>query len=236
MFNSLGELKKMTLTGYLDSGFSEASGQVYVAVINPETYTLNYEIQQNQEQAAGTSGNQSTLSRMLPRKLAFEFLFDSTGALNVGGLALPLSASTNEGVWEQVEQFKKTVFYYLGDTHQPPFVKLEWGKLLFKCKLDKLGITYKLFKPDGSPVRAIAKASFTETIADDLRVAQENANSPDLTHLRTVAEGDNLPLMCFRIYGDATLYREIAKVNNLINFRQLTVGQQLFFPPIRKTS
>jgi hypothetical protein len=232
----LGELKKMTLTGYQNDRFDQPTGDVYTAVVNPETYTLNYEIQSNQEQASGTSANQPVFNRIAPRKLEFEFLFDSTGALQQTGLALPLSVGTNQGVWDQVEQFKKTVFYYNGSTHQPPFVILEWGKLRFKCKLEKVSVTYKLFKPDGTPIRAVAKASFVETTNDDLRVAQENARSPDLTHVRTVQAGDNLPLLCHRIYGDATLYGEVARVNHLINFRTLTVGQQLFFPPIEKTA
>lgn len=229
-----GALKKLTLRGFKNDAFTEPTGEVYTAVLNPETYTLNYEIQSNHEQAPGTSANQPNFTRIAPRKLEFEFLFDSTGALNQGGLATPFNIGPNQGVWDQVEQFKKTVFYYVGDTHQPPYIKLEWGKLIFKCKLEKLSITFKLFKPDGTPIRAVAKASFIESTSDDLRVAQENASSSDLTHIRTVLEGDNLPLMCFRIYGDAALYQEVARVNNLINLRTLKVGQKLFFPPIRE--
>ena len=230
----LGELRKMTLTGYKDNALQQPTGNVYTAVVNPETYTLNDEIQSNQEQPAGTSANQPAFTRIAPRKLDFEFLFDSTGALQGNGLgvALPLSVGSQQDVWEQVEQFKKTVFTFDGDTHQPPFVALEWGKFRFRCKAEKVSVTYKLFKPDGTPIRAVAKVSFVEVVPDQLRVARENAHSPDLTHVRTVMAGDNLPLLCFRLYGDATLYREVARVNKLVNFRSLRVGQQLFFPPI----
>jgi len=51
-----------------------------------------------------------------------------------------------------------------------------------------------------------------------------------------VKEGDKLPLMTFRIYGDSRYYLEVAKINNITNFRKLMVGSKIFFPPIQKTS
>jgi nucleoid-associated protein YgaU len=93
-----------------------------------------------------------------------------------------------------------------------------------------------LFKPDGTPLRATARAKFKGFVEDDLRVAKENNSSSDLTHIREVKEGDTLPLMTFRIYGDSKYYLEVAKVNRITNFRKLTVGQKIFFPPIEKVS
>ena len=97
-----------------------------------------------------------------------------------------------------------------------------------------MDITYKLFKPDGTPIRATIHATFKGFIEDSLRVARENNNSPDLTHIRMVNEGDTLPLMTFRIYGNSKYYLEVAKANKLVNFRKLVPGQQIFFPPIEK--
>ena len=232
----LGELKKMKLTGYSKNTFQVAdqTGETYTAVVNPETYTLNYEIRSNNEQAPGTSGNQSNFLSAAPQKLEFEFLFDGTGALVSNIIATPHSIGNQKTVDEQLKQFQRTIFDFRGAIHQPSFVLLQWGTLEFKCKVETIQITYKLFKPDGTPLRAIARVTFTNEIADEERVAQEDANSPDLTHIRTIHEGDTLPLLCYDIYGDATLYREVVRVNRLINFRKLKVGQQIFFPPIEK--
>jgi nucleoid-associated protein YgaU len=71
-------------------------------------------------------------------------------------------------------------------------------------------------------------------VEDDLRVAKENRSSPDLTHYRIVKAGDNLPLMTQRIYGDPKYYLEVARVNKLVNFRNLKPGQAIYFPPIEK--
>ena len=43
--------------------------------------------------------------------------------------------------------------------------------------------------------------------------------------------GDTLPLLCREIYGSASCYLRVAQVNALDDFRNLTVGQELIFPP-----
>jgi nucleoid-associated protein YgaU len=76
--------------------------------------------------------------------------------------------------------------------------------------------------------------TFKEFKEEDLRVAEENNASPDLTHVRVVKDGDSLPLMCYRIYGDARYYMDVARTNGLVNFRSLTPGTKLVFPPFDK--
>ncbi len=95
-----------------------------------------------------------------------------------------------------------------------------------------MNIDYKLFNPNGSPIRAVVKVKFISATDAELTAAKENKKSPDLTHVRMVKEGDTLPLMTFRIYGDSKYYLEVAKANKIQNFRKLKVGQEIFFPPI----
>jgi nucleoid-associated protein YgaU len=111
---------------------------------------------------------------------------------------------------------------------------IKWGALLFKGSLVDLSIEYRLFASDGTPLRANAKLKVKGTIDDDLRVAKENNQSPDLTHYRKVKAGDTLPLMCYRIYGDSNYYLEVARVNKIMQFRKLKPGQEIFFPPLQK--
>ena len=40
--------------------------------------------------------------------------------------------------------------------------------------------------------------------------------------------------MSKKIYGDSKYYLEVARVNQLTNFRKLTPGQELLFPPLEK--
>jgi len=47
-----------------------------------------------------------------------------------------------------------------------------------------------------------------------------------------VRDGDTLPLLCHRIYGDPGYYLDVARHNQLTDFRQLRPGAKLHFPPL----
>ncbi|MEO7312795.1 MAG: LysM peptidoglycan-binding domain-containing protein [Chitinophagaceae bacterium] len=237
---SLGLLQKMKLKAYSDAAFeSEIAGKEFTVQVNPETYTVNHTIQYNEAGAQGNSAPQLRFNRTSPQDLDFEFIFDGTGVIPPNGIPtgnpLPIPVPKMDVVGE-LNKLKDVVFNYNGDIHEPNYVKIYWGTLLLNCRLKTLSIVYKLFKPDGTPLRAVAKCTFTGTVQDNVRTATEGANSPDLTHIRTVKEGDSLPLMCHRIYKDEKLYLEVARANKLTNFRQLKTGQQLYFPPIDKAA
>ena len=58
--------------------------------------------------------------------------------------------------------------------------------------------------------------------------------SADLTHVHLVKDGETLPAIAHQIYGDPKYYVEIARVNNLRNFRSLKPGMELILPPVNK--
>jgi nucleoid-associated protein YgaU len=236
-----GELTKLKIKAFSDEQFSEevADGE-FRTLLNPETYVFKYKIEQNDDQASGTSASAPRFNRALPEDLELEFVFDRTGVLTDYGAAGTAGDNTfndeGRGVIDDLEHFKKVVFDYNGEEHKPNYLIISWGTLLFKGTLSEMDITFKLFKPDGTPLRATARAKFKGFVEDNLRVAMENNSSPDLTHVREVKKGDTLPLMTFRIYGDSKYYLEVAKANRITNFRKLEVGQRIFFPPIEKSS
>jgi len=225
-----GKLTKLKIQAYKDKGFSDkiADGE-FTTDMNPEKYTYHYKIELEKKQASGTSDAAAKFSKKLPEELELEFLFDRTGVL-------PDSPATENGVVDDLNKFKDVILKYNGDEHKPNYLTITWGSLLFKGSMTDMSIEFKLFKPNGAPIRAVAKVKFTGFVEDKLRVAKENNQSPDLTHYRIVQEGDTLPLMTYRIYGDSKYYLEVAKINQLPNFRKLTAGQQILFPPIQKQS
>jgi len=224
-----GELKKLKITGYKDDKFSKKAGSgEFNSLLNPEKYQFKYKVEYTEAQGQGTSATQPKFVRTPPEDLELEFLFDRTGVINGQNNA------SGDGIIEDIETFKKIVFDYSGDEHKPNYVKIGWGTLLFKGTLAEMSIEFKLFGSDGTPLRAVAKTKFKGSVEDDLRVAKENNNSPDLTHIRTVQEGDTLPLMTFNIYGDSKYYLQVAEANELTSFRKLSTGQKIKFPPIEK--
>jgi len=226
-----GELKKLKVTAYKDDRFTDkvADGE-FTTLLNPEKYVFKYTVEYTEAQGQGTSATQPKFVRSLPQDLELDFLFDRTGVIK------GKDDATGDGIIGDIEKFKKIVFDYNGDEHKPNYLMIGWGTLLFKGTLVEMSIEFKLFGSDGTPLRAIVKAKFKGSVEDDLRVARENNNSPDLTHIRIVKEGDTLPLMTNRIYGDSKYYLQVAAINNISNFRKIKAGQKIFFPPINKVS
>ena len=241
-----GKLEKMKIKAFDKAG----NELVYFALVNPETYTIRHQVVYNgTPPPQGNPGKDQQYDHTPPPDLQFDFLFDSTGVIPkplegiagalenipiVGAIAGALSSTKKYDILEEIQSFKKIVLDYDGDIHEPRTVQLLWGTLFFEGRLTSLQFNYKLFQPDGTPIRVIATAAFTGTIEDDLREALKKSSSPDLTHVRIVKEGDTLPYMTFKIYGDSAYYLEVARVNNLTNFRNLIPGTEIFFPPVEK--
>lgn len=245
-----GELIKLSLCAYTDGTFADdkidPDLDIFYSLINPEEIVMNHRIDYDDLTPTGNSGSKRTLKTVTSPKLELKFLFDSTGIIpmaNSGrsllGQSLPASFSpqgVTVPVQEQIDHFKAVTHDFSGDIHSPRFVKVSYKDLIFKGQLDSLKITYTLFDPSGTPMRAVAQASFTEYIDQVTLDKLANRKSPDLTHVRVIKNGDTLPLMCNKIYGNSKYYLEVAKVNNLSDFRNLIPGTKLFFPPLDKTT
>ncbi len=227
-----GEVEKMLVLAFTDSKKAEmpSKSQAYAyfeALINPESYTIDYKLKFAKEgQGHGSSGKQLKYEYTEPEEMTFEFLFDNTGIID---------GKPRDSIVEDIKKFKQVLLEYKGDSHEPPHLALVWGESsIFKGRAIEMSLTYKLFKPDGTPIRAVAKVKFKSSIEELKRAAKEDKKSPDLTHVRKVKAGDTLPLLCYQIYGDAKHYVSVAAANNLNSFRALTPGMDIVFPPIEK--
>jgi hypothetical protein len=218
-----GTLEKLLIKAYEQPDYSGMPMGQFEAYINPSEITLAYEMEYDAAQGSGTTNSRMNFKKVKPGDLSLTFFLDGTGASG-----RPLD------VQQRVEQFQ-AVTGYNGNIHRPNYLKITWGTLQVKrCVLKSASIAYKLFRPDGVPLRAVITATFTDNSDDQTRVAMAQDKSPDCTHVRLVKAGDNLPALCFSIYGDPTYYLEVAGANRLDNFRRLTPGTKVFFPPLQK--
>ncbi len=230
-----GELKKMEIYGCTDDEYSQYDPPKPITVaINPDTITTATTVVYKAEQAGGNTAANLKFEKITPTDMKFELLFDSTGVLSNQKEFLSGFKSAGEvtSVFDQIQAFRDVAFSYSSKTHKPKKLKLVWGDLIFKGVVKAWSVTYTLFQPDGTPIRAKGSLSIAESVADSLRVGEENRNSPDLTHLRVVKAGDTLPGMCQNIYGDSQYYIGVAEYNKLNNFRRLEPGTKLYFPPL----
>lgn len=217
----VAKLQQITLVGYKDENFSSKVG-AYTAMLNPETYSQNYDVQYNVEQGQGTPDATIKYEKSTPSTLNFDLIFDGTGVVN--------NKRTN--LSSEISKFKKVVYDYNGNIHSPNYLKLIWGKaMLYKCRLTSLKINYTLFKPDGSPLRAKLSVSFKEFQTPS---AALDKNSPDMTHVKTVVAGDLLPSLVYDVYRDENHILKVAEHNHLDSILHLDPGMTLHFPPLNK--
>ena len=198
----------------------------FQVMINPATITYNTAITYVQEERPGGVKPQNSFNNVQPETITFKLVIDGTGAVN------PKETRT---VHKQIDNFRRICYDYNGENHEPNTVVVAWGESFqFECKLKTLTINYKLFKTDGMPIRAEMDVSFVVSTDVKTEARLKNNSSPDLSHVRMVKEGDTLPLMCKTIYGNPLMYLEVARINGLVNFRSLTPGMEIVFPPIKK--
>lgn len=216
-----GKLEKMLIEAYKDALYNEKDSSEFVAMFNPEQYSIRYEVESDDTSGSGTSGSAPTFQRLKPQDLSLDFILDGTGV-----------SGEKVEVPDRVKNFLDVAYEYQGEQHRPRYLKIVWGTMIFKCVLKSANVNYTLFNPEGQPLRAKISASFNGFIEDTLRAAQEDSSSPDLTHMRVVNDGDTLPLMTYNIYGDSKYYFQVAEINGLTNLKKLETGQKIFFPPL----
>jgi hypothetical protein len=226
-------LKKLTIKVYTKKARTGLPIGKFEAMFNPASFTEKYKIVYGTNQGLNSTNSQLNYSFSVPREVSLKLILDGTGVQQMQILPFgnPLTVA------EQVNKFVNLVFQMNGTTHEPNFLKIEWGGkedggLIFDCRLANLNVTYTSFNRDGSPLRAELDLVLISDIEPKKRLAKENKSSPDLTHSRIVKSGDTLPLLCKEIYGTSQFYIRVAQVNNLDDFRNIRPGLELIFPPL----
>lgn len=219
-----GLLDRMKIIGFKEATESSLGipFSIYIAMFNPEKYSTTKQSHFSNDRRPGSTGSEQRYNRDSHQTFNFEFLVDGTGA-----------SGERREVLADIILFRATCGF-IGDTHRPTFLILQWGTFLARCVLSSVTIDYTLFRPDGSPLRATIKASFSEYTLPALEQLQNFLSSPDVTHIRTITANDKIDLMSYKIYKDSRYYMELARVNNLNNVRRLKVGDKLVFPPLEK--
>ncbi len=193
--------------------------------LNPSEYDHSYAIEYNKKEAVGQSGSDIKFSGVKPEKLKFSALVDGTGALGPdGGI---------DDVNTQLKNLRDIVYKYDGDKHEPSHVRVLWGSQIFFGRLDSMAVDSTLFKPSGEPLRSKVRLEFTSFMSKEEEAQRANRSSPDMSHLIEFRAGDTLPLLCYRVYRDSSYYLEVARFNDITDFRDIEPGRKLHFPPLR---
>lgn len=198
------------------------AGPPYIAMFNPENWQTEMKVRYKTKAKEGQKGEQQDFDRQEAPTLTFDLLIDGTGA----------SGQTRE-VLADILLLQKVILFD-GSEHQPNQIFIIWGTQIFKGKTVSMNVRYTLFRPNGTPLRAVVTLGFNEHKPLDQLAAEEKRESADLTHRRLVQSNDRLDLICHYIYRNSRHYIDVAQVNQLTSFRKLPVGAELVYPPIEK--
>jgi hypothetical protein len=217
-------------------GFEQAyltieGGEKITCLFNPKEYSVS------KSSSWQKKSNSSAIPNLQygggePRKLSLDLFFDATD--DVGGDVRSITEKLF-GLLEANEQYKKE------KKKRPPSVEFHWGRTwTFPAVIDSLSVQYLLFRPDGTPIRATAKLSLTQV---EKAVAKSGGSGPKkgqnpttrgVADLRShvVRDGDSLPSIAFKSYGDPTRWRAIAEANGIDDPLALRRGHVLGVPQV----
>jgi hypothetical protein len=181
-------------------------GMTLDCYFNPTEYSLTKSNEWKYENVTGTSFTEPEFTGGQPRQMELSLLFDQT-----------------------FPPYKMTV--RAATAAVPPFVTFQWGALIFKGAMTNLACSYKVFRPDGEPIRADVKLTLKQaaaTIKGQNPTTRANAGFG----MHTIRDGDTLPSISYGAYGDATQWRLIAEANGVDNPLHLRRGRSLSLPKL----
>lgn len=158
-----------------------------------------------------------------PSKLSLEMFFDAVD-------------KQDDSVVKAVEQLfaccVPTSTSHDAKKGSPPWVVFRWGGLTgFLAYIGSVTAKYTAFTSAGLPVRATCTVSLEELSGETPR---QNPTSGGLVPRRVhlVVQGDTLPAVAHGEYGDASMWRAVARANGVDDPLRLHPGMTLLLPSV----
>ena len=118
-----------------------------------------------------------------------------------------------------------------GAAAAPPFVTFAWGQnVTFKAVITSLTVAYKLFQPNGDPIRADVNMALTEAEQAEVKAQNPTTRAEAGLGVHTFKDGDSLQSIAYRVYGDAARWRTIAEINGIDDPLRVRRGTPLMLP------
>ena len=219
-------MQTIKISAYTDKDFSRQHGSALELPMEPEQISFGNSIHYRDDRQLGSTGGDIRFEKYGPATLSLKFTIDCTGVVEG---TLP-----GDSVYDKVNDLADLLYVYNSDGHSPSYVVVTYGELLFKGRLEKMDTKYQLFSSGGVPLRATVSLVFKRFMTGKEERKKFSKQSPDMSRLVTVKEGETLPYLCHRLYGDSLLVREVARFNELDSFRNIPAGTQPLLPPLKK--
>lgn len=204
---------------------------------NPTSFTLDKSVTHAEIAIPGLNSPLTQFVQGGTEKLSLTMLFDTTDK-GMGDQVTSVTTETDK-------------IYALAmvdsDKHAPPICRFHWGDQFpgrhvgtvqasrrdgFRCVFESIKQEFTLFSPGGVPLRANLTCTLREYRPLHEQIVQANPRSPDRTHTRVLARGEQLATLAYQQYRDVAAWRVIATENKIEDPRRLTPGTVLTIPRI----
>ena len=243
-------MKKLTITAVgVHGSDTTISDHSFKTLLNPQAIDENISFNYAKDT---TVKNENTVNNLKggSRDISFNIMLDATGAI-------PSLNETIKPILGQLKTLKGVLYIVEEKTYRPYIVDIKWGDvtLISKALVKSFKVNYKLFSELGIPLRAEVSLSFSghnDLEAGSMGALKANdpgsvagalaslkalgiANSKTLNAIKDftevlVKDGDSLPNICQKVYGNTDNVIKIAEINNLKNFRDIIPGSKLKLP------
>jgi nucleoid-associated protein YgaU len=217
-------------TGYQKAQLAIEGQGPLTCLFNPQQYAISKLNEWRATPVVGTSLPAMQFGGGLGRELSLELLFDATDNSSVDVRQI------TDQLFLMMEATRPAV----GDPNsaRPPTVTFSWGPTVtFTAVCRHLNVSYTLFRPDGTPIRAFAGLTLVQVEKADSRSGSGAAAPQNPTTRATgrlsvhvLQQGDTLPAIAYDAYGDPTRWREIAEANGIDDPLRLRRGDALRIP------
>lgn len=220
-------MEKLRMLAFKDKEFSQPHDKRRLDLtINPESLAFNKKISYKQDNQLGSTSGGNTFEKYLPEELSFNFVVDTTGAVE--------GTTKADKVYAKIKELEDLLYTYKGETHRPSYIIIVFGDMMFKGQLTSMKTDYTLFNDKGIPLQASVQLSFSNYCASEEENKKNSKQSPDMSRLIVLKENDTLANLCHLIYGNSRLVAQVARFNNLNGFRDIPIGTELLFPSLKK--
>jgi nucleoid-associated protein YgaU len=197
-------------------------------LFNPKDYSVTKANGWDAKAKKGATAEQPQFTGGQPREMTLQLLFDTTllaPPVSVKDITDKLFAAMDATVGGASGGAAKK------QEKRPRTITFTFGTFSFIGVAKSLTVQYLLFKPDGEPLRADVKLALVQW---DVPVEGQNPTTRSTGALSShlVRDGDSLPSIAYKAYGDATMWRAIAEDNGIDNPLRLTSGRTLRVPEV----
>lgn len=222
----------LMITGYKSEDFSilEVIGS-YQLQLNPSELSVNVgknDGETTTDKDAVGNAIRSEAPIFLQRTLDLSFTIDNTGAVPNApdGMGFFLGSLA-----DSIRSLEEVTVEPVASTHRPPFVRVSWGlgDISFYGIVSTFKYNYTFFDSYGTPLRAVITMQVQDFDSDGASLFQ----SPDITKMPIIKEGDNIVKLSEEYYDNKKYYIKLAEFNSLSSLRNLKYGAHLEVPPIR---